>query len=157
MSIGRSFKESLQKGIRSMEVKRFGLGLDANDGWRSARRIGSGGHSNSTPETGSPQSQPDEGLDAPWPIDDLKLRRKLTVPSQGRLYYIRYAFKAGWSIEQVFEAEELGAEVGAVHQLDYWNLWSEGEVVAQVNLPADGEYTLRVRAYGQQVMSCPSW
>ncbi|MCF6208610.1 MAG: carbamoyl-phosphate synthase large subunit, partial [Ghiorsea sp.] len=31
MSIGRTFKESLQKGIRSMEVKRFGFGLDAND------------------------------------------------------------------------------------------------------------------------------
>ncbi|MHC5048751.1 MAG: carbamoyl-phosphate synthase large subunit, partial [Planctomycetota bacterium] len=28
MSIGRTFKESLQKAIRSMEVKRFGLGLD---------------------------------------------------------------------------------------------------------------------------------
>ena len=54
------------------------------------------------------------------------------------------------SIEQVFEAEELGADVGAVHQLDFWNLWSEGEIVAQVTLPADGEYTLRVRAYGQQ-------
>ena len=31
MSIARTFPESLQKGIRSMEVKRFGLGLDAND------------------------------------------------------------------------------------------------------------------------------
>ena len=28
MSIGRTFKESLQKGIRSMEIRRFGLGLD---------------------------------------------------------------------------------------------------------------------------------
>src|SRR5271169_231739 len=31
MAIGRTFKEALQKGIRSMEVKRFGFGLDAND------------------------------------------------------------------------------------------------------------------------------
>ena len=30
MAIGRTFKEALQKGIRSMEVKRFGFGLDAN-------------------------------------------------------------------------------------------------------------------------------
>src|SRR6266545_4792054 len=27
MAIGRTFKEALQKGIRSMEVKRFGFGL----------------------------------------------------------------------------------------------------------------------------------
>ena len=33
MSIGRTFKEALQKGIRSMEIKRFGLGLDSNDKW----------------------------------------------------------------------------------------------------------------------------
>jgi len=40
MSIGRTFKESLQKGIRSMEVKRFGLGLDTNDKWFNARNCG---------------------------------------------------------------------------------------------------------------------
>ena len=33
MSIGRTFKEALQKGIRSMEVRRYGLGLDRNDRW----------------------------------------------------------------------------------------------------------------------------
>src|SRR5512135_170976 len=38
MSIGRTFKEALQKGIRSMEIKRFGLGLDANDKWLAALR-----------------------------------------------------------------------------------------------------------------------
>ena len=32
-----------------------------------------------------------------------KLRRKLAVPSQGRLYYVRYALKMGWSIEQIHE------------------------------------------------------
>ena len=31
MAIGRTLKESLQKVIRSMDVKRFGLGLDRND------------------------------------------------------------------------------------------------------------------------------
>ncbi|MEO0715606.1 MAG: carbamoyl-phosphate synthase large subunit, partial [Planctomycetota bacterium] len=38
MAIGRTFKESLQKVIRSMEVKRFGLGLDRNDKWLAAQR-----------------------------------------------------------------------------------------------------------------------
>src|SRR3954462_6226014 len=38
MSIGRTFKEALQKGIRSMEVKRFGFGLDKNDKWLKSLR-----------------------------------------------------------------------------------------------------------------------
>ncbi|GAB4197622.1 MAG: carbamoyl-phosphate synthase large subunit [Phycisphaeraceae bacterium] len=91
MSIGRTFKESLQKGIRSMEVKRFGLGLDANDKWLNAKR----GVKNA------------DGSDVEWPIDETKLNRKLTVPSQGRLYYVRYAFKMGWSIDQVYEATKI--------------------------------------------------
>ncbi len=86
MSIGRTFKESLQKGIRSMEVKRFGLGLDGNDLWLGARRRG----------------DTDD-----WPIELDKLRRKLEVPSQGRLYYVRYAFKMGWSIDQVHDSTKI--------------------------------------------------
>ncbi len=91
MSIGRTFKESLQKGIRSMEVKRFGLGLDSQDKWLNAERA----------------SQDSASKEHPPFVSDDKLRRKLTVPSQGRLYYLRYAFKRGWSIEQVFEATKI--------------------------------------------------
>ncbi|HEX8339610.1 MAG TPA: carbamoyl-phosphate synthase large subunit, partial [Tepidisphaeraceae bacterium] len=36
-----------------------------------------------------------------WPIPDETLRRKLAVPSQGRLYYVRYALKMGWTVEQI--------------------------------------------------------
>jgi carbamoyl-phosphate synthase large subunit len=93
MSIGRTFKESLQKGIRSMEVKRFGFGLDANDKWLNAQRQAD----LSPPAPDKPE----------WPIDDAKLQRKLRVPSQGRLYYIRYAFKMGLTIEQVHEATNI--------------------------------------------------
>ena len=32
---------------------------------------------------------------------------KLSVPSQGRLYYIRYAMKMGWTNEQIHELDEL--------------------------------------------------
>ncbi|TWT43928.1 Carbamoyl-phosphate synthase large chain [Phycisphaerae bacterium RAS1] len=38
MAIGRTFKEALQKCIRSMELKRFGFGLDKNDRWLEALR-----------------------------------------------------------------------------------------------------------------------
>ncbi len=82
MAIGRTFKEALQKGIRSMEVKRFGFGLDPFDDWLRAQQGGS---------------------DQEWPVPEAKLRRKLAVPSQGRLYYIRYALKMGWTLDQIYE------------------------------------------------------
>jgi carbamoyl-phosphate synthase large subunit len=80
MSIGRTFKESFQKAIRSMEVKRFGYGLDKNDSWLRATR---------------------DDNETTWPIDEETLIRKLSVPSQGRIYYIRYAMKLGWSAEKI--------------------------------------------------------
>ena len=86
MSIGRTFKESFQKVIRSMEVKRFGFGLDKNDEWLLA-------------------SRGDE--EAIWPIDEDTMIRKLSVPSQGRMYYIRYAMKLGWSLERIYELTKI--------------------------------------------------
>jgi carbamoyl-phosphate synthase large subunit len=106
MSIGRTFRESLQKVIRSMEVKRFGLGLDRNDKWLAAKRAIERGDVRFTGE--STEQSPNglhaaDGSPIEWPIPDDKIIRKLTVPSQGRLYYIRYAFKMNWSIERVRE------------------------------------------------------
>ncbi len=114
MAIGRTFKESLQKVIRSMDVKRFGLGLDRNDKWLAAVRAverakkagveiddttsdpGTGGRTSLGPRTA-------DGQRIEWPIEIDKLVRKLAVPSQGRLYYVRYALKMGWSVERVHE------------------------------------------------------
>ena len=38
MAIGRTFKEAFQKCIRSMEIQRYGFGLDDNDAWLKALR-----------------------------------------------------------------------------------------------------------------------
>jgi carbamoyl-phosphate synthase large subunit len=104
MAIGRTFKEALQKGIRSMEVKRFGFGLDQFDKWLKAgtkarRHEGTKGNTGE----GSEKTTQGESTDQEFPIPTEKLRRKLAVPSQGRLYYIRYALKMNWTIEQVHE------------------------------------------------------
>src|SRR5207237_982946 len=48
-----------------------------------------------------------ESLDHEWPIPAEKLRRKLAVPSQGRLYYIRYAMKMAWTIDQIYELTKI--------------------------------------------------
>jgi len=106
MSIGRTFKEALQKAIRSMEVKRFGLGLDKNDKWLAAKRAVEAGGLRLT-GTLSPEVPhgllAEDGSPIEWPIPDDTLVRKLTVPSQGRMYYIRYAFKMGWSTARIHD------------------------------------------------------
>ncbi len=116
MAIGRTFKEALQKGIRSMEVKRMGFGLDRYDKWLNAERKGTEargqeGTKEELPPTARAQGDKDdsdkttqgESLDGEWPIPEEKLRRKLAVPSQGRFYYLRYAMKMGWSVEKIHE------------------------------------------------------
>ena len=96
MSIGRTFKEALQKGIRSMEVGRSGLGLDKHDKWFRATVLP--GRSGQKPPTEPGKATEEDGQ---YPIEEAKLTRKLSVPSQGRLYYVRYAFKMGWPVERV--------------------------------------------------------
>ncbi|MEL7484890.1 MAG: carbamoyl-phosphate synthase large subunit, partial [Planctomycetota bacterium] len=71
MAIGRTFKESFQKALRSLDVKRFGLGLDKNDKWLTAER--------------SEDGRTADGQPIEWPIAEDKLTRKLAVPSQGRM------------------------------------------------------------------------
>jgi len=136
MSIGRTFKESLQKGIRSMEIKRFGLGLDANDVWLKAIRPkeprasaraavpnaatmmqqgeaaraearGSLEGTIKTSRAAEPPADTKEEHAADWPIPLDVLRDKLARPCQGRLYYIRYAYKMGWTTEQIFDLTQI--------------------------------------------------
>ncbi len=109
MAIGRTFKESLQKVIRSMEVKRFGLGLDANDKWLFAMRAVENDQlvlnlsSDLPPAQISGRHRTADGQEIQWPISVENLSRKIAVPCQGRLYYIRYALKMGWSITRLNE------------------------------------------------------
>ncbi len=139
MSIGRTFKEALQKGIRSMEVKRFGLGLDRNDKWWRWAMAGEGRGPTDARIRADPDAEsrgrPDAAREDPsvtppaaalgdrgafvtrtaaleqaaqsWPIPREKLQRKLSSPCQGRPYYIRYAFKMGYSIDQVYELTKI--------------------------------------------------
>ena len=74
MAIGRTFRESMQKAMRGLEVGAFGLGSDNRDLWGT-------------------EQQPD--------LDEI--RAKLSTPGAERIFYIRYAMKAGMTIDQVFE------------------------------------------------------
>ena len=124
MAIGRTFKEALQKCIRSMEIKRPGYGLHPNDRWleslRPAQPVAAaaadedqwldpfGQHLPATGGAlvgGSTMAEPPgdwrEGSSSEWPISDEVLTSKIGTPCQGRLYYIRYALKQGWSVERI--------------------------------------------------------
>jgi len=109
MSIGRTFKEALQKGIRSMEVKRFGLGLDRIDKWwrreQAQLSAATGKQEQTLGHRGSfvTLTAAMEEAAQVWPIPEEKLVRKLSVPSQGRMYYIRYAMKAGYSVDRIYQ------------------------------------------------------
>ena len=106
MSIGRTFKESLQKAIRSMEVKRFGLGLDKNDKWLEAKRALKRAVCDSPvncPMKCRTGCSPPMARRSSGRFPRERWCAKLAVPSQGRLYYIRYAFKMGWTIDRVHD------------------------------------------------------
>src|SRR5687768_8611946 len=82
MAIGRTFKEALQKGIRSMEVKRFGFGLDRYDKWLNAQRAVASKSAPALPRVNDDDDKTTHGesTDQTWPIPEEKLRRKLAVP-----------------------------------------------------------------------------
>jgi carbamoyl-phosphate synthase large subunit len=120
MSIGRTFRESFQKVIRSMDVKRFGYGLDRNDKWLAAMRAIAQRLGENRPVPDADFRRRVEGMNIAdlnlrtadgqpieWPIAEEKLIRKLTVPSQGRLYYVRYAFRMGWTVDRVAAASHI--------------------------------------------------
>ncbi|HVX85664.1 MAG TPA: carbamoyl-phosphate synthase large subunit [Phycisphaerae bacterium] len=154
MSIGRTFKEALQKGIRSMEVKRFGLGLDKIDKWwKSIALHGNAGPmgASSANTTEKPaKSLGDRGSDMTrvkaseeaaetWPIPEEKLNRKLSIPSQGRMYYIRYALKSGYSIDRIYQ----------LTKIDKWFLEQIKQLVDfEKTLADEREYVRRASGIG---------
>ncbi|MBA61747.1 MAG: carbamoyl phosphate synthase large subunit [Planctomycetaceae bacterium] len=74
MAIGRTFKESFQKALRGLEVGSFGFGCDGKDLWATVEQ----------------------------PTDE-EIRSKLSIPNSQRVWYLRYAIKAGYTLEQLHE------------------------------------------------------
>ncbi|MBN1688105.1 MAG: carbamoyl-phosphate synthase large subunit [Candidatus Omnitrophica bacterium] len=90
MSIGRTFKEALQKGLRSLETRRFGLGGDGRD------RI-----------LGRDLKKIEDYLEfAQTASQDEELRKKIvryiSVPREDRIFYVKYAFMAGLVTEEIY-------------------------------------------------------
>jgi carbamoyl-phosphate synthase large subunit len=85
MSIGRTFKEALQKGLRSLEIGCFGLGSDQKD-----RR---------------------EEILQRWRRDPALVEEEigefLSRPNPQRIFYIRYALLCGFSVENIYKKTEI--------------------------------------------------
>jgi carbamoyl-phosphate synthase large subunit len=90
MAIGRTFKEALQKGLRSLEIGRYGLGADGKD------------------PAGDPNVK--NGLPSPSEI-----QQKLTSPNSQRIFYLRYALLSGMSVRSIYEMT--GIDPWFIHQL----------------------------------------
>jgi carbamoyl-phosphate synthase large subunit len=84
LAIGRTFKEALQKSIRSLEIDRYGLGTDGKND-----------------------------------IKESLVNGKLSVPNQDRVFYIKYAFEKGMSIE----------EISSYTKIDPWFLYNIKQLV----------------------------
>ena len=84
MAIGRTFKESLQKALRSLEIGTRGLGGGGKFGGNE--------------------------------ITDLdEIRKGLVRPTAERVFYVRYALKAGISEDEIFELT--GIDKWFLHQI----------------------------------------
>ena len=79
MAIGRTFKESLQKCLRSMEIGRAGLGGDGKH-WRIGDQV-----------------YGDRDI---FPHN--LITQKLTSPNDERIFYLRHALRAGFTIDEIF-------------------------------------------------------
>jgi carbamoyl-phosphate synthase large subunit len=102
MSIGRTFKESFQKAVRSLEIGSYGF----------ESKVGAYGH--------TPLQEKD------------KIIEKLRIPNWERLWYIGDALRTGFSIDEIFEITKIdrwfleqikeiiefeNELVGAIHEL----------------------------------------
>ena len=84
MAIGRTFKESLQKCLRSLEIGRSGLGGDGKP-WRIGNEL-----------YGDRDILPREVITP-----------KLSVPNSERIFFIRHALRAGMNVDEIFSLTKI--------------------------------------------------
>ncbi len=108
MAIGRTFKEALQKALRSLEIGRFGLGGDGKDIYPIL-------------------------ANGDWDLE--AIRRKLTVPNAERIFFLRHAFLAGYSVEDIF----------AMTKIDPWFLRQIEQLVQEENAFRDAQGGIPLR------------
>ncbi len=92
MSIGSTFKEAFQKGLRSLETKRFGLGADGKD------KVFDLALNTREAYLEFCQTAPKDAVLKKKLLDEIK------VPRDGRPFNLKYAFLVGATVEEIFDA-----------------------------------------------------
>ena len=95
MAIGRTFKEALQKGLRGLEIRRSGLGGDGRD-----EIFGEEISSKEALLKLIDRAKQDEPLRE-------KIAEYLRIPKSDRPFYIKYAFYAGLTSQEIFELTKI--------------------------------------------------
>ncbi len=132
MAIGRTFKEALQKGLRGLEIKRFGLGGDGKD------KIF--GEALETKEKLLAWIQ----KASVQPEIKKRILDYIKTPKQDRLFYIKYALCAGSSPEEIAQASKV----------DIWFLEQIRQIVGlekellQSDLSSDTALLKKAKQYG---------
>jgi carbamoyl-phosphate synthase large subunit len=127
MAIGRTFKESLQKALRSLEVGAWGFGGGAAE--YKVDKVAVALRATVPPSVGSPRSQvslgnaivgapPLPSPASPNPINHINpiqnsaaarppipprdlIQQKLVTPNAERIFFIRHAFRAGFTADEI--------------------------------------------------------
>ena len=84
MAFGRTFKEALQKALRSLESGRYGLGADGKDLF-------------------DPDSLTEEER-VEWRS---RVVARLRIPAPENIFYIRYALQLGLSVDEIYECTKI--------------------------------------------------
>src|SRR5262249_13112793 len=88
MAIGRTFKEALQKAIRSLEIGRYGFEEKVQNGLAS-----------SVQRLESKTQSPEEVLET--------IRKRLRIPNAERLWYVADALRLGMSVAELFRLTKI--------------------------------------------------
>ncbi len=107
MSIGRTFKEAFQKGLRSLEIKRFGFGGDGYDEF-----FGEKLNTKEKLVQFIQKAKTDEHIKE-------KIMHYISKPKADRLFYLKFAFYAGFTSE----------EINKVCFIDLWFLENMRQIV----------------------------
>src|SRR5206468_10303165 len=101
MAIGRTFKEALQKAIRSLEIGSYGFEEKVQSAKCKVQSLESRVQS---PESGVPS--PESGV---WsPEGELAIiQERLRTPNAERLWYVAEALRLGMSVEELYQITKI--------------------------------------------------
>ena len=98
MAIGRTFKESLHKALRSLEVGAWGFGGGSAE-YKAA--LGN-------PSVVAAAGTTEKALSNRPPLAPRDLiQQKLVTPNAERIFYIRHAMRAGFSVDEIFNLTKI--------------------------------------------------